>query len=137
MHLHEPERARHTRQPDQLVRNLTALPARYLVCLVAFCRPVGLWRFSITFKGSEAPCGRADDWGRAIVGIGQGQPCSVRKAHLRGFEETLLYITAHELQHVHQGPGPREWRERDADAHALRCLRRYRRAPFDKSAIPA
>jgi hypothetical protein len=51
------------------------------------------------------------------------------RVELRGLDEAVLYILSHELQHATQGAGLTiEQMERNADAHACRVLRRYRRA---------
>lgn len=51
-----------------------------------------------------------------------------RRLELRGLDEAVLYILSHELKHATQGAGLKiEQMERAADAHAVRCLKRYRR----------
>lgn len=55
--------------------------------------------------------------------------------------EALLYVVAHELRHLWQARVPRgrrvwgargQFSERDADAWALRMLRRYRRGELEE-----
>jgi hypothetical protein len=54
-------------------------------------------------------------------------PRYARSVRLHGLTELLLHIIAHEMKHCAQADPRGLAAERDADAHACRVLRRYRR----------
>jgi hypothetical protein len=124
--------------------------------MIAAVKPAGVANFNIHFKNGQYNRGRAYTTGcsygptvgplvvvalRPNMTRDQFPYCVAQGRGYLGIEtysmkEIALEITAHELRHLWQRKVPRGWRvwgakgqysERDADAYALRMLRRYRR----------
>ncbi len=108
--------------------------------LVELVKPEGLaGDYLIEFLQDDLPHGLADPHLRLVrVYLGGEQDLQRGLAFTwrnritaRTMAEAAVYVTAHELRHLYQAEaGMRlrnEPKERDADAYAARCLRRWRR----------
>ena len=127
-----------------IVKNDTWIPTEDLEALIAFAKPAGRAPELIAFWCARDTKGLARKHvatgvSRVDIFVGPApmlEPAfnwkwTARRMELDGLEEVLVYTIAHELQHCAQDmPPSEEWterRERNADAHACRVLRRWRR----------
>jgi hypothetical protein len=138
------------------LRNHTNIDTEWIRAAIAAVRPPGISGFDVrvsNFSGRGA-CGRAYSSGNGyhdracpflVVRVAKTEKAvrvnvGARKGYLPhnygSRKEALLFVLAHELRHLWQAKvrrGRRVWgargvfSERDADAYALSCLRRFRR----------
>jgi hypothetical protein len=128
------------------IRNETTIPTAKIRDIVNFVAPSGKWHCELRVAWGKHPHGLAG--GRAIVWIARRYRYPTTFGVGGGYlgvrcfsqEETLVYITAHELRHIQRGQmkvrvlrpyggrrNGRAGREGDADMFALRKLRAWRR----------
>jgi len=139
--LHAADRRAGRVATGRVIRNATALPTSWLEQLVELVKPEGLaGEYTIYFAPDDLPHGFADPHLR-LVRIFLGGEQHLQRGYAftwrrmitaRTMAEAAVYLVAHELRHLWQYESGRRMRddqkERDADAYAARCLRRYRRA---------
>jgi len=136
------------------LKNTTDIPTTFLREVVRFTKPSSVKNFSIWFKNFRPGSGQLWFCGRAYIG-----PChvvcripvyrrlktpyvgSTTKGYLPWnaytYEEAVVALVAHELNHLAQHKNPRLYRrtwnargrysERDCDAYAIRMMRAWRR----------
>lgn len=137
------------------LKNYTDIDDETIREIIRFVKPSDVSGFDISIKncGIGAYRGRAYSQGCSyhgsaaplvIVSIGADDKYPVNVPAHKGYlpmqfynrVEALVAVTAHELRHLWQAKHPRGWRvwgargqfsERDADAYALRMLRKWRR----------
>jgi len=140
------------------LRNYTPLDQVWLRSVVAAVKPSNVSKFAISFKNCGSPHhrGRAYWAGCSyhsssaplvVVALGKASyPYrTIASGGYIGFTlysiaEAAVFITAHELRHLWQAKVKKGWRvwgskgqfsERDADAYAIKMVRRFRRGELD------
>lgn len=135
------------------LKNTTKVPEALLREVIRFVCPSSVTNFSIWFKNYPcgiAFCGRAylsrnhvicrlpryQRLANQYIGAGAVKGKGYRPWYANTYEEALIAITAHELNHLAQGKNPhlyrRTWGARgqysevDCDAYAIRKLREWR-----------
>lgn len=115
--------------------------------IIKAIRPAGISNFDVEVKNSASWVGSGTAWSkknRVVVRVATARTFRARMLQLGGAylphawgtrTEVLLCLLAHELRHLWQAKHRRrrvwgargQFSERDADAYALRMLRKYRR----------
>lgn len=133
--------------PNMRLNNETDVPDAWIRDAFAYCKPQSVGRLrDINFKRTRGMThGQAHPaWNAIDIKVGRawehrGRTVPRRGGYLTfevwGMEETLIAIIAHECRHLWQYGHTRgrtwnargRYSERDADAYALRTLRRWRR----------
>ena len=148
------------------LNNYTDIPDDVIRAIIREVKPSGIGNFDVRVSNGQRFRGRAYAYGSgyhdracpfiiaAIPKVWRAQIIPARGAYLSmaigSRMEALVVLLAHELRHIWQGGStskPRRrgmvygargrFSERDADAYALRMLRRYRRGELNLAELTA